>query len=329
MIRPLNKRKQSLVSRMLGYAAGFYLRKPDRAEFLKVKIGNLGTMKKLALNELFFLLNSDKSKYVTSLNIEVTNMCNLSCSICPVNRGMKRAKGMMTLELFNKIINESKRVDSVQFSQWGEPLMHPHICEMIKLAKNRDSEVFLITNGTLIDERLSYSLLDSGLDRIIFSVDGINDTHSKIRGYAYSELKKKIMNFKNIRDRCSYSTKIDASMIVCDDTISEIGKFKEEFERLLDRVQFIPLFVDSERKRKCREPWRGCLTICWDGSVTVCCADYNCELLIGNVKEARITDILNSPAAQGLRRLHSLKRFPHLCRHCSEYLCDGISPRFS
>lgn len=325
---PHDKLKRFFLSKTIDCIARFYLKKPDRAEFLKMKIGSLRVMKELALNEVSFLCNSDNSKYVTSLNIEVTNICNLNCSICPVNKKMNRPRGMMALELFNKVIDESGAVDSVQFSQWGEPLMHPSICELIKITKNKGIRVFLITNGTLIDEKMCFSLLDTGLDRIIFSVDGTNDTYSNIRGYGYADLKKKITIFKNIRDRHNYSTRIDASMVVCDDTVGEIGKFRDEFGKLLDRIQFIPLFITGKRKKKCREPWRGCLTVYWDGSVTVCCADYNCELLIGNAKVARIIDILNSPQARQLRRLHTLGRYPGLCGHCSEYACEGVSQRF-
>lgn len=325
----LNKLKQIFLSKIVSFISRFYLRKPDRTEFLQIRVDSVKVLNKLALNELLFFCNSKRSKYLTSLNIEVTNICNLNCFICPVNKKMTRPKGMMNLQLFDRIISECGPVESIQFSQWGEPLLNPYTCDMIHLARKKRIKTLLTTNGTLLNERICFALLDAGLNRITFSVDGLGDTYSKIRGYDYSNLKRKIMDFRKIRDKYNYPTKMDVSMVVCEETVKEIERFKKEFEGVMDRIQFIPIFTIGERKVKCRELWRGSLTIYWDGLITVCCVDYNGELVVGDTKTTKISDILNAPTLQKLRHAHVLRKFPKICQTCSEYAYKGISPRFS
>ena len=64
----------------------------------------------------------------------------------------------------------------------GQPLLHPRIFEMIRAAKTRGCLTSMTSNGTALNERNSASLLDSGLDRLAVSVDGIRpETYNAIR----------------------------------------------------------------------------------------------------------------------------------------------------
>jgi MoaA/NifB/PqqE/SkfB family radical SAM enzyme len=325
----LIKTERFFLKLLIYFIGKFYLRKPDKIEFLQEKIRSFSLIRILAWNELFFLCNNEKAAYVSGLNIEITNNCNLNCSICPASVFMKRPRGMMSLGLFNKLISECDYVESIQFSQWGEPLLHPDIMTMIKIAKNAKKGVTLVTNGTLLDEKAALSLLETGIDRVIFSVDGTGDIYSSIRGHSFRDIRSKISNFKKLRDQYDYNTRIDISMVICDSTVNGIDAFSLEFMDIADRMQFIPAFTDGRRNKKCREPWRGHLTVCWDGAVTACCVDFNNDLLIGDINNGKITDILNSSKAVRLRHQHITHKFPEICRRCCEYSHKEVSPRFN
>ena len=58
-------------------------------------------------NELAFRRAAETSPILTSVNLELTNHCNLRCTICPVNTTMRRPKGFMDPALFRRIIDES------------------------------------------------------------------------------------------------------------------------------------------------------------------------------------------------------------------------------
>ena len=119
------------------------------------------------------------------LNIEPTNYCNLSCSMCP--RELNRPFGYMDINLFKKIIDESvlygKRL-IITINKDGEPLLHPELPQMIKYAKDKDAahKINFYSNGILLSEAKSIELIKSGLDTIHISIDAFsNETYKKIK----------------------------------------------------------------------------------------------------------------------------------------------------
>lgn len=256
--------------------------------------------------------------------IEPTNACNFHCSICPVNSLMKRKKGFMKEELFKKIINEAKtlNVKEVSLTNWGEPLLHPQICEFIRFAKQNGLKTRITTNGSLLNEEKSKQLLDSGLDTIIFSIYGIKEDYEKITKRNYEEIKEKCVQFINMRDAQKARTKIFVRHTITDDTEKNINKFKDEWGGLCDALEFQQQTVfgskmKSQRKNKCPQLWSS-LIILWDGSVVPCCADFDGTLYIGDANTENIKRIWNGPLIKKLRRAHIDKKFPPTCIACIE-----------
>ena len=105
------------------------------------------------------------------LQLEVTNDCNLDCDIC-MRKTSKRRIGYLDFEDFRKL--PLKDFKEIAFHGWGEPFLHPELFEMIDHANSLGIRTSLITNGTLLEERME-ELLESGIDSIavgIFAIDG-------------------------------------------------------------------------------------------------------------------------------------------------------------
>src|SRR3989339_2261481 len=118
-------------------------------------------------------------------NIEPTNYCNLSCSMCP--RELNRPFGYMSINIFQKIINESilygKRL-IITINKDGEPLLHPELSQMVKYAKDKKAayKINFYTNGILLTEAKSIELIKSGLDTVHISIDAFTkETYKKIK----------------------------------------------------------------------------------------------------------------------------------------------------
>src|SRR5512138_2915784 len=88
----------------------------------------------------------------------VTMQCNLNCAYCE-DFGSRRNHQVMP----NPSLEDAKQILKVIRSGvdrlWltgGEPLMHPNIPELLEYARNelKFREISLITNGTLLSERL-------------------------------------------------------------------------------------------------------------------------------------------------------------------------------
>jgi len=88
----------------------------------------------------------------------------------------------MAVETYDRICRFMSLAHTVDFTGWGEPLLHPRIFEMIRAAKARGCMTSMTSNGTALNERNAASLIDSGLDRLAISVDGIRpETYNAIR----------------------------------------------------------------------------------------------------------------------------------------------------
>ncbi|MEI3085909.1 MAG: radical SAM protein [Oscillospiraceae bacterium] len=81
--------------------------------------------------------------------LEITNVCNLSCSFCP---GTRREKRFMTPEEFETLSRKLRgHVEYLYLHLMGEPLLHPQLEEILGIAARQGFRVIITTNGTLLD----------------------------------------------------------------------------------------------------------------------------------------------------------------------------------
>ncbi len=108
------------------------------------------------------------------LYIEPTNQCNLTCRTC-IRNTWDEPLGQMSKTTFKNIIKSLKSfspLPTVIFGGFGEPLHHPQIAGMVGEVKALGAPVELITNGTLLHEKLSRDLMAAGIDVLWLSLDG-------------------------------------------------------------------------------------------------------------------------------------------------------------
>ncbi|MBW2997104.1 radical SAM protein, partial [Candidatus Woesearchaeota archaeon] len=112
---------------------------------------------------------------VERIFLELTNICNFNCDFCPT-RVSRRKKQHMDFSLFKKAVDEISReniTDTVNFHLLGEPLIHPKIIDAVKYAKSKGLTAELITNGALLDSRMTKKLITTKLDRLVISIVSI------------------------------------------------------------------------------------------------------------------------------------------------------------
>ena len=329
MARTAGRLETRIAGAVASVASRYYLGKPDLRELLEVKFPTLDSVARAALNEVWFRAGSERGRRLTSVNLEITNHCNLFCTICPVNTTMRRGKGFMEPALFRRVIDENRDFDFVLTFQWGEPLLHPQVFEMVRYAADKGVRPLLTSNGTRLDLERRKSLLTCGLERITFSVDGDKETHERIRGYSWDRLREDILTLKKERDAAGANLRIDVSMVVDETTESAMDRYLADWRGVVDRVQAIPKFTPKERTSPCRELWRGAAVVLWDGRVTVCCADSEGAAVIGNANEKPLQEIWNGPEMREFRRSHLEGNFPRICAFCGEFDSPRVSKRFS
>lgn len=137
--------------------------------------------------------------HLTKVYIEPTVACNLDCIICFRN-AWEQPIGRMSEETFDAILAGLQELDpipSVYFGGIGEPLFHPKTIDWIADVKALGVKVEMITNGTILTEKKTRELIDSGLDVLWVSLDGAtSESFADIRMGA--ELPKILENLRRL-----------------------------------------------------------------------------------------------------------------------------------
>jgi len=116
-----------------------------------------------------------------TVTLDVTRRCNLRCIGCPAHSPDRKTRAPsdptisdVDVELVSKLCREmqSAGAHKLVFCGQGEPLLHPRLPELIRLAKASGFNTVLITNGTLLDEPAAEALVESGLDLLRVSLWG-------------------------------------------------------------------------------------------------------------------------------------------------------------
>jgi MoaA/NifB/PqqE/SkfB family radical SAM enzyme len=134
-----------------------------------------------------------------SVAIDPLARCNLRCPLCPTGRGHNTSagKGILSLSLYCKILDQLPKLRTLRLFNWGEPLIHPQIDEMIAIAARRGIRVHAHSHLSLKkDDAFFERLIDAGLAALWVSIDGASeDTYARYRvggdfGLAFANLER-------------------------------------------------------------------------------------------------------------------------------------------
>src|SRR5690606_35571237 len=108
------------------------------------------------------------------ISIEPTRACNLGCPECP--SGLKqftRPTGNLQMEVFEKLRSQlSKHLIYITFYFQGEPFINPRLSEMIRKAAEKNIYTATSTNAHFLTSPKAKEVVESGLNRLIISIDG-------------------------------------------------------------------------------------------------------------------------------------------------------------
>ena len=229
------------------------------------------------------------------------------------------------------------RLKVLRFYLMGEPLLNPHLSEMIKVAcQMRLAErTEITTNAVLLNGEKSREIINSGLDYLRVSISSVDQsrheyiTQTNIQvEHIYSNIKQ----FKQIRDGMGrqkpflYVKMLDSLnnvenlkflqmyQAVGDEIVIEKPMNWDSFNNhdLLRSTYKEDKMPDSEGmypypKTVCPFPFYT-LAVNVNGDVTVCCVDWNKGTKVGNVFEATLKSIWDGDEMRDFRRMHILRK---------------------
>jgi radical SAM protein with 4Fe4S-binding SPASM domain len=288
-----------------------------------------------------------------ALSLEPTTSCNLRCPECPSGlRSFTRPTGMLTNDVFKKTIDELHRsLLYLIFYFQGEPYLNPRFLEMVKYASSKGLYTATSTNAHYLNDENARKTVESGLDRIIISIDGT--TQEVYQQYRVGgKLDKVLEGTRNLikwkRELKSSTPHVIFQFLVVrpnEHQIEEVKKLAKEMgvdevglktaqiydyehgSNLIPTIDYYSRYQNNgdgtwSFKNKlldhCWKMWHSCV-ITWDGLVVPCCFDKDAEYRMGDLKQQTFKELWQSGPYRNFRtQLLKGREHIEMCRNCSE-----------
>jgi len=260
------------------------------------------------------------------VQVESTNICNATCVFCPRDE-MSRRQGVMDEALYRKIIDDCAAlgIGHVRLHNYGEPFVDRHLTGKIAYAKLKGiGEVGVISNGSLLDEDVARGAVEAGLDAINISVDASGrEVFERTRvGLKYDRVIANIERLVRIRAELGRAHPKLILSFVRQNNSDEERAFIEHWRRVADKIHITDIHNwagtlnrESDVHFPCYRQWLT-FTVLWDGRVSLCCADFDGKVILGDLRTSSIREVWESEAYRQVRREHLESGGPAICRAC-------------
>ncbi|MEJ0029446.1 MAG: SPASM domain-containing protein [Bacteroidota bacterium] len=288
-----------------------------------------------------------------SIGIEPTTSCNLRCPECPSGlRSFTRPTGMLDEALFTSLIDQLKdTLTYLTFYFQGEPYLHPKFLSLVKYASQQNIYTATSTNAHYLNDKQARDTVESGLDRLIISLDGTDqETYQSYRvGGNIEKVLEGARNIlkwrKELRSKTPYVVFQFLVVKPNEHQIPEVQKLAKEmgidnvllktaqiydYQNGSDLMPTIDKYsrykkssdglwsIKNELMNHCWKMWNSCV-VTWDGKVVPCCFDKDAHYTLGDLKKNSFEEIWRSDAYNDFRRsvLRSREEI-EICKNCTE-----------
>ena len=244
--------------------------------------------------------------------------------------------------MLDKIFNDFKKnkLPALMLTA-SEPLLYKHFDKVLKRAEEAEiMDVFIFTNGNLLNEKNIKLILNSCVTRLFVSIDAATEeTYNKIRVPVSKRLLEKnrleilennVKNFVKIKKDLNKKLPLTrVSFVALSENSHEVDLFKEKWENIVDSVEIqretsIKVYdkIKNYKGKKldnynCNKPW-GDMAIYSNGLVGPCCNLVGRKTPIGNIKYNSISEIWNGEKMTELRNGFKNNNPNDVCKSCIE-----------
>lgn len=287
----------------------------------------------------------------TKVHIEISNICNLQCSFCPE---VIRDKKLMGVGLFRRTVEQvAPLTELICFHLMGDPLVHPHLEELIDICEENKAKIFFVTNGVLLRPDKNALLLREPFYQVNFSLHSFFDN---FKGKDPTVYLNRIFDFTETAFAARPDLYINYRLWNLNDVRGSQTDNTEMLKRICDRFEVpVPGSIDVRRQKsvKLRNrlylhydtefiwpslslPILGTNGRCHglsshfgvlaDGTVVPCCLDKEAAIPLGNISDTPILEILNGERAQNMLKGFKQRQLKEsLCQRC-QYIERFVKP---
>jgi len=288
-----------------------------------------------------FFLPARPWGYPVTAQVEPANICNLQCSLCfTTSQTGSRPSALLPFETFKRFIDDVGDYLLVMVLwNWGEPFLNPDIFKIIQYAASKNILVHTSTNGNVMfDDETADKIVDSGLNSLVFGVDGATpETYKKYReGGDLERVKENIRAVVRAKKRkaspnpllnlrfvamkhneqelplvkeMAHELGVDFFSIKSVDMPPGLGEnleqmYRPENEKYRRYEYFDGAYIHKKKPFVCMRPWKR-ITLDALGQLISCEYDYKDQHSFGSIANGNANSTLEvwrSQAAQTFRR---------------------------
>ncbi|MDP9229686.1 MAG: SPASM domain-containing protein [Bacteroidota bacterium] len=292
--------------------------------------------------------------YPISISFEPTTSCNLRCPECPSGlRAFTRPTGMLQEDFFGETIDQlSKDLLYLVFYFQGEPYLNPQFLEMVKYASQKKIYTATSTNAHYLSDDNARKTIESGLDRLIISIDGttqevyqqyrvggrldkvLEGTRNIVKWKKELRRKTPFVIFQFLVVKPNEHQIEDVKQLAKEIGVDDVWfKTAQVYDFKNDPNQLIPTIDKYSRYKKTQDgshEFKGKLSnhcwrlwhdpvITWDGMVAPCCFDKDAQHTLGNLKEKSFKEIWKNGEYTKFRtKILKGRKNIDICSNCSE-----------
>lgn len=287
------------------------------------------------------------------LQIETINSCNAACIFCAYP-GMKREKGVMSMPLFEKVVQDYAEMGGGVVSLTpivGDPLLDPQLLDRIRILKAHPAikQISFTTNGIALDRYSDEDVrsLLASLYCIQVSIGGLDAaTYETMYGVdCFARVNQAMERLVELGTTVPQAAHLTFAFRTSDWKF--VSRFKKQLAGYRRRGVFVShmwtyanygglvgndgnnnlTVLDShiDKHRTCIYPSIHS-AVCWDGTATACsCTDLECtQIRIGNAGEEPLSSILSGNKRTGILDSFCKGTPAAVCRECSAYRPDTV-----
>jgi radical SAM protein with 4Fe4S-binding SPASM domain len=264
-----------------------------------------------------------------------THDCNHFCRMC-IREAVKFDGPNLEVRVFRKLIDEgASYFRYISFDGPGETIMNPEAFGMIQYATSKGIRMVFSTNATRMTPAIVESIFDSGLDHIIFSLNGTTpEVYASVHGVDEYEIAlANIRRFLARKIERRASTLVTLQMVCLQQTLHQVDDFYRMWRGTpgvnsvrvkkdvvaVERVQHGESAPRTQRRNACARLWYGPVFIETNGDVYATPGVLYKAPPVGNVFKQPLAEIWNNETMQAMRRAHASgdeSPFPE-CVDCS------------
>lgn len=256
----------------------------------------------------------------SEIRIEPSTVCNYSCLMCP-RSALTRKREIMPDDLFERIARQARReiphLEMCTVSGYGEFSMDPNWRNKLAVAAELFPRIHVVTNLSRLRTKDDLATLATLATEARVSINALGDTryrdiHRPPADIEYETIEARVVQLAELRGP---TFRLCLTFSALRENLDQIVPWIERWKPVVDTLEVWRPHnwidgrqyrsISGQRMPTCGRPQRGPIQVQVDGTVNVCCFDYNGKLIVGDLTSQTFKEIFGGEEMTRIRRLHA------------------------